>query len=280
MFYGSSMGGYAALTFSHALPGSIVLAHVPQSTLARDLVPREHRFSEARLEDWSGDFRDAADCRTARAVYVTYDPFYRPDAQHIARLRGDNIVRLKVPAASHRVPDTLSRLGFIKTVFLRAMELDRDFFPSLIRSRRTLASYYIGLRKRTRHPMIAAACLKKAAEIDADDVDLGIELFSEAFAEARYADCIAVFERLGKMPKVSNSKRLLVIAQAARSYIERDRHADAAALARTTFHASTEAVRYYKVMAGVFGDLNDPIAASVMAERAARLAQLRRDTLI
>ena len=50
---GGSMGAFAALCFAPLIPGAVVLAFSPQSTLNTDLVPQERRFAPARRNlDW------------------------------------------------------------------------------------------------------------------------------------------------------------------------------------------------------------------------------------
>ena len=53
VFCGTSMGGFAALTFARLSPGSTVIAFSPQSTLAAELVPWEVRFRKGRGQDWT-----------------------------------------------------------------------------------------------------------------------------------------------------------------------------------------------------------------------------------
>jgi len=85
VFYGASMGGYAAAAFSAAAPGSVVFAISPQSTLDKSVVPWEKRYRKAWGRDFSGPYGDAAEAsRAAREVHLMYDPYVAPDAARSA----------------------------------------------------------------------------------------------------------------------------------------------------------------------------------------------------
>ncbi|MFT4013675.1 MAG: hypothetical protein QM682_09775 [Paracoccus sp. (in: a-proteobacteria)] len=106
--YGSSMGGFGALTFAELLGISNIVALQPISTLAPDLAPWEDRFDHGRDNyDWDGAYRDGALGITGvRSIYALYDPA-SPDAPHVARIAmaaGDRLHRITVPGAGHAVP--------------------------------------------------------------------------------------------------------------------------------------------------------------------------------
>ncbi|MFN3845754.1 MAG: hypothetical protein ACK4RZ_08020, partial [Paracoccaceae bacterium] len=65
VFYGASMGGYAACAFVAACPGADVVAISPQSTLDKALVPWETRYHTAWGRDYSGPYGDAAQVSAA-----------------------------------------------------------------------------------------------------------------------------------------------------------------------------------------------------------------------
>lgn len=96
--YGGSMGGFAALAYADLVQATTVLALNPQSTLAPDLAGWDKRFPQARAQDWSGPYKDAAGlARTPTLVLVAYDPFTPLDAKHIARLDQPALTLLRAP---------------------------------------------------------------------------------------------------------------------------------------------------------------------------------------
>lgn len=171
LFYGGSMGGYAALALAQAIPGAYVLAHGPQSTLAADLVPWERRFLEGRLADWSGDFRDGADTpKTAGKIYITYDPFHKYDTWHAKRIQGPNVFHLRSPFAGHVPQVFLTKLGVFKDVFIHAMAGDERFYAGLIRDRRRLGDYLATMGGRARNPELKQNLYTRALELDPGNI--------------------------------------------------------------------------------------------------------------
>ncbi|WP_299042653.1 hypothetical protein [uncultured Tateyamaria sp.] len=126
VFYGSSMGGYGALTFARAAPGCRIVALVPQTHLDPSVVPFETRYDDGfRQGDWSGSYLDAVDgARCAARVYVLYDPYFAPDARHVARLDKGNLVPLRLPWSIHHAGPVLRRTGQMQTVVRAAFDGD------------------------------------------------------------------------------------------------------------------------------------------------------------
>lgn len=165
MFYGGSMGGFAALAFASLAPGCIVLAHNPQSTLRPSATPWEGRFDFARQLDWEGSFSDGAEgARQAQVVYASYDPWCEEDRQHVDRLEGCRLVRLPFPHVGHQVPLWLQQLKVLGQVFDQALagELTTSSFRTLIRGRQALPRYALQLTKRRIAPRRIACILEKA----------------------------------------------------------------------------------------------------------------------
>lgn len=151
MFYGPSMGGYAALAFAAVAPGCTVLAMHPQSTLAADRVWFDQRFATRRAQAWAGDFVDGADGAAAAArVYVCYDPWQTKDRLHAARLPAHNRVDLRLPCVGHATTRALQALGLLGTVVDRALDgtLTADSFRELARERARLPDYHVRLAER------------------------------------------------------------------------------------------------------------------------------------
>lgn len=167
VFYGSSMGGYAALAFSSLVPGSIVLAYSPQTSLHPALTPWDPRFKEARKEDWDGDFADAAACAEASRVIVVYDPLNLPDRMHVARLPVHNLLPLRFPAGGHLVVVRVGELNSLGHVFTQALDgsLTVEGFAKFARRRRELFHYWLILSKFARNWPMAQRCIDEAARL-------------------------------------------------------------------------------------------------------------------
>lgn len=141
VFYGASMGGYAAATFARAAPGATVIAICPQATLSRDIAPWETRYRKAWKRDFSPGSRysfapDGA--RTASRVYLFHDPSAPLDAMHAALFREGPIVRLNCRRMGHRMASLWQGMGILKPVILGCVEgtLTPGEFFLLLRARR------------------------------------------------------------------------------------------------------------------------------------------------
>lgn len=151
VFYGASMGGYAACAFSAAHPGADVVALSPQSTLDRALVPWETRYHTAWDRDYSGKYGDAAEAsKSARRVSILFDPYEPLDAGHVARFTGDNVARLRAPLLGHRLGSSLHQMGILNPIILGALDgtLTEAAFYQRLRARRDFARYQRELFKR------------------------------------------------------------------------------------------------------------------------------------
>ncbi|MEZ5686888.1 MAG: hypothetical protein R3D78_13875, partial [Paracoccaceae bacterium] len=144
VFYGASMGGYAACAFAPAHPGADVVAISPQSTLDKTLVPWETRYKTAWDRDYSGKYGDAAEAsRTARRVNIFYDPYEPLDRGHADRFEGENVVRLRAPLMGHRLGSSLNQMGILSPIILGALDgslTELEFYRRL-RARRDSARY-------------------------------------------------------------------------------------------------------------------------------------------
>jgi hypothetical protein len=161
VFYGASMGGYAACAFVAACPGADVVAISPQSTLDRGLVPFETRYKTAWDRDFSGKYGDAAEAsKTAGRVTILYDPYEPLDAAHVARFKGGNVVPLRAPLMGHRLGSSLHQMGILSAVTLGALNgtlTEADFYRAL-KARKGFVRYQRELFKRALakgHPVLA-----------------------------------------------------------------------------------------------------------------------------
>ena len=170
IFTGSSMGGFAALTF--CTPGSLVLAHHPQTGLDPERTPWDTRFAGSQLLDWSGSFAQAEEgaSRAAR-VFVTYDPFHETDRRHADRLDSGNLVRLKAPFLGHPLPGFLRRMGLLAELVPLALsgELTAAWWRTAIRKRRDLPRYHLIMAEHLQAPDMAARLMARAWHLSGDD---------------------------------------------------------------------------------------------------------------
>ncbi|WP_339107545.1 hypothetical protein [Thioclava sp. GXIMD4216] len=144
VFYGASMGGYAACVFAAACPGADVVAISPQSTLDKTVVPWETRYKTVWGQDFSGKYGDAAQASlTANRVSILYDPYEPLDAGHVARFTGENVVKLRAPLMGHRLGSSLSQMGILQPIILKALEgqLSPNDFHMALRARRNFPRY-------------------------------------------------------------------------------------------------------------------------------------------
>lgn len=161
VFYGASMGGYAACAFSRACPGADVVAISPQSTLDRRLVPWETRYKVAWASDFGGKYGDAAEASSqAGRVSILFDPYEPLDAAHVARFEAENVHKLRAPLLGHRLGSSLLQMGILQPIILGSLNgslTDADFYR-LLRARRSFARYQRELYKRALsrgRPMLA-----------------------------------------------------------------------------------------------------------------------------
>jgi hypothetical protein len=152
VFYGASMGGYAACAFVPACPGADVVAISPQSTLDKTVVPWETRYSTAWDKDFTGKYGDAAGAVTAAGrASILYDPYEPLDAGHADRLTGANVMKLRTPLLGHRLGSSLSQMGILSPIILAALDgsLTDTQFYRLLRARRDFPRYQRELFQKT-----------------------------------------------------------------------------------------------------------------------------------
>lgn len=144
VFYGASMGGYAACAFSGAAPGADVVAISPQSTVDKSVVPWETRYKVVWDADFTGKYGDAALVSgAARRISLIYDPYEPLDAGHAARFAAPNVRHLRAPLLGHRLGSSLHQMGVLKPIVLGALAgtLSEAEFYRLLRARRDFPRY-------------------------------------------------------------------------------------------------------------------------------------------
>lgn len=167
VFYGASMGGYAAATFAAAAPGATVIAISPQATLSRDIAPWETRYHRVWRRDFSPGSRysyapDGA--ATAERAYLFYDPAAPLDAMHAALFRSDPVVRYHCRRMGHRIASLWLGMGILKPVITACVEgrLESTDFYRALRKRRESPRYERELleavQARGRPDLVARTC--------------------------------------------------------------------------------------------------------------------------
>jgi hypothetical protein len=174
VFYGPSMGGYAALAFAACAPGCTVIAMNPQSTLAPDIVWFDQRFAGKRALAWRGDFVDGArGAEAASRVYVCYDPWQTKDRLHAQRLPAHNRVDLRLPFTGHVTAQVLQSMGLLGKVFDEAVAgtLDPAWFHQAARQRVQLPGYWLNLSERGVHLPRKRRLVERALQLDPTHAD-------------------------------------------------------------------------------------------------------------
>ncbi|NIZ62986.1 glycosyltransferase family 2 protein [Sedimentitalea sp. CY04] len=144
LFYGASMGGFGALTYARACPGANVLALEPQTTLNPEILPNDTRWPWTRKLDWTGRYCDAREgIGEARKVVVVSDPYFELDRAHVARLKGDNVQKLRLPFFGHKAAPALLQMGNLKSLLtdMADGEVNTNEYFRLLRNRRDLARF-------------------------------------------------------------------------------------------------------------------------------------------
>lgn len=145
VFIGASMGGFAALSLAREVPGAVVLAFSPQSSLARDLVPFERRYRYAMKRwDWTGEGHDAATTiAEASEVWLVHDPYLPEDAAHVARITGPQVRHIRAPWMGHRAIRLLKGSGVLQDLIESVAEgrFDTLAFARGLRGRRGLRAW-------------------------------------------------------------------------------------------------------------------------------------------
>ena len=167
---GTSMGAFAALAFSTLVKNPIVVAFNPQSTLDERLVPWENRYDFGRLQDWDLPYSDTvAGARTAKRVYVIYDPFFDPDRRHADRLAGPNTIFLKTWFSNHFSAVILRKLGLLKPFMKEMLEgtLEPQEFYQGFRARRTLPWHMRALTEKAteKHPELLSRAKRRFRDL-------------------------------------------------------------------------------------------------------------------
>ncbi len=165
VFYGTSMGGYAACAFSAVVPGATVIAVSPQATLDRENANWERRFKPAWGKDFTSRYGYAPDMvSTAKQVFLFYNPILPDDSMHAALFRGPQITKIKCRYMGHGVLSVWRDMGVLGKIITGCVEgtIDRVGIYKLLTARKQSAVYQKlllnHLLENKRHKMIIAYC--------------------------------------------------------------------------------------------------------------------------
>lgn len=165
VFYGASMGAYAACAFSAAHPGADVICISPQATLARDLTSWETRYHKAWRRDFHDRYGYAPDMvATARKVTLFFDPTAPLDAMHAALFQGDNIDKVHCRYMGHRIASLWAAMGVLRPIVEGCVNgtISRRDIYRLLRARHETPRYQKEmlrrLKDRGRHDLLVRYC--------------------------------------------------------------------------------------------------------------------------
>ena len=208
IFYGASMGAYAAAVFSAAAPGSTVICISPQATLARNVTSWETRYKKAWRRDFSSRYAYGPDqVRLARSVYLFFDPTASLDAMHAALFRGPNVQKFSCRYFGHRIASLWLQLGILKPVIIDCVE-----------GTLTRTNFYTYLRARHENPRYQKEMLQRLQEMDKPYLLIRFcravlerrrgPAFRKALREAeeRVAEAEARMAKRGKLVKATEKK--------------------------------------------------------------------------
>ncbi|MGV6839701.1 MAG: hypothetical protein ACWA40_05860 [Planktomarina sp.] len=152
VFYGASMGGYAAAAFSSSCPGAHVIAISPQATLDKQETEGwEPRFRWIRNSvKFKGRYSNAVEqLEGAASATVFYDPFVVPDKAHALRFSGDHVRKIVCRHMTHDILESFTHIG-----------IKNDLLAALIDGNVSELDIYKALRARTRAPSFQSRFLK------------------------------------------------------------------------------------------------------------------------
>ncbi len=165
VFYGVSMGAYAACVFSSAAKGSTVVAISPQATLDREFAPWETRYRKAWRHNFKNRYGYAPDLvQSAEQVYIFNDPTSPLDSMHAALFRKGNLTKLKCRFMGEKIVPLWINMGILKPVVEGCIEgtLTTHEFYQLMRTRHATSRYQKEILTRlvnqNRHALLVRYC--------------------------------------------------------------------------------------------------------------------------
>ncbi len=165
VFYGASMGAYAASVFSSAAPGATVICISPQATLDRGIAGWETRYRKV----WRRNFKDRYGygpdmLAQAGRAYLFFDPSAPLDAMHACLFQSDNVTKFNCRYLGHRIASLWATMGVLKPIIIGCVEgtLTPPQFYAMMRNRHESVRYQkemlIRLKSQGRHHLLIRYC--------------------------------------------------------------------------------------------------------------------------
>lgn len=188
--YGSSMGGYAALTYGNACGAQVGLGISPQFSIDPAIAPFENRwlFDAQRIVHR----RDEPDPLPLQ--YIVYDPRDVLDNAHFELFAArSRTVGVRVPYAGHPVGSYLHETGMFGAVFEMAetrAEHVADIERALRSRRRMSGQYFFAMSRRVppHRPSQKVAIARMAFDIEPASAAYASNAAAYLDAAGRYAD--------------------------------------------------------------------------------------------
>lgn len=165
VFYGTSMGGYAAAAFSSACPGATVVAISPQATMDRERAGWDHRYKRSWRHDYFGRYGYAPEmAKSAKTVWVFYDSRMPQDAMHATLFQSANVHHMGCPFMGHGMLSTWRDMGVLKPIIAGCVNgtATPTDVHRLLRARRDSKQYQKAVLKhlqdRKQHALLIRFC--------------------------------------------------------------------------------------------------------------------------
>lgn len=187
VFYGTSMGGYAAAAFSIVSPGATVVAVNPQATLDRSITNWEPRYHKSWRYDFTGRYGYAPKMvESAKNMWLFFDSKITEDSMHACLFQGDNITKIRCPFMGHGMLSFWRQIGVLKPVISGCVNdtISKTQIHAMMRQRRDVPKYQKAimqhLKNINRPKLVVRYC-------DAVTARRGAPHFANAAKEARKA---------------------------------------------------------------------------------------------
>lgn len=146
VFIGASMGAFAAINLATLVPGAMVIAFSPQSTMSARIAPFERRFGWAvRKGDWTTPaFLDARDAvPDVTQIVLLFDGRVAEDLAHARRLAAPNVQLLRIDHCTHEAIRVVLKCGALPPLLANVMQAGRagPAFWQAMRARRTVRKW-------------------------------------------------------------------------------------------------------------------------------------------
>ncbi|MEM0988005.1 MAG: alpha/beta hydrolase-fold protein [Pseudomonadota bacterium] len=208
ILYGLSMGGFGAMVYASLIPGSVVLAISPQTTLDPAKVPWEKRFDYALGENWTGPFGDVDARAPAHAeAYVLYSPKNRFDGPQIDRLEQFRpITHLALRGNAHVPGGMLQESGLLKLVVqaVAAGPFSAEAFAGMDDVLMKSAAYHYHVAQEAEDTAEREAALERCLQLSSP---YRIEFYRQRAASLRMREASKAGDVLGVIDALSQLRR-------------------------------------------------------------------------